>query len=188
MFNPGCSPATYQTQGKSYDFPDLTLELCPKCKADYLKKHGFYNRYHIEPGFEGEILIRRFCCHFCFNTVSLLPSFCHPKRTYGVLVAIGFLNEFYTNALAVCLAVKGFFARTGVECSRQLLLHYRRRIEKNLNSLVMAVTEINALRAPPVTEKANIKEKVRQFFLSIHAPMDISLKIFEQTGKTYLTA
>jgi len=187
MFDPGCSSAMYQIQGKAFDFPDLTLELCPKCEADYLKKHGFYTRYHIEPGFEGEIPIRRYCCHCCFKTVSLLPTFCHPKRTYGILAIVGVLNEFYIKTLAVCVAVKNFLMATGVECSRQLLLHYRRRIEKNLNRLVMTVTDINALRAPPVTENANIKEKVRQLFLTIHSPMDTSLKMFERTGTTYLT-
>jgi len=43
MFDAGCSPALYQLQGKSYNFPDLTKKLCPHCRAIYLKKHGFTN-------------------------------------------------------------------------------------------------------------------------------------------------
>ena len=188
VFNPGCSPMEYQEQDKSFLFPDLTSELCHICKADFLRKHGFYERYLITLGFEGTITIRRYCCHNCFKTVSLLPSFCHPKRAYGVLAIFGILDEYYVKTAAVCLAVTYFLVEKGVLISRQLLNHYRKRIENNLNSLVMAVTDICGLRAPPVTEKVNIKEKVRQLLLSIHSPMDFSLKIFERTGTTYLTA
>ncbi|MDR0302818.1 MAG: DUF6431 domain-containing protein [Treponema sp.] len=177
----------YQNQGKSFDFPDLTSELCPQCKGDFLKKHGFYERYLITIGFEGEIIIRRYYCEACKKTVSLLPSFCHPKRTYSILVIIGLLTEFYIRMSAVCTAVLNFFKTTDVECTRQLLLQYRRRVEKNLNSLIMAVTEIHALRSPPVTEKRDIREKVRQFLSTILNPQDESLKIFERTGRTYLT-
>jgi len=187
MFDPGCGPNFYQIQGKSFNFPDLTSKLCPQCMVDYLKKHGFYDRYHIEPGFAGLILIRRYYCGNCGKTVSLLPSFCHPKRAYGVTTIIGVLSEFYINAAAVCLAVKNFLAATGMECSRQLLLHFRRRFEKNLNRLVMAITDIYALRAPPVTEKSDTREKVRQALSFIQSPVDDSLKIFELTKATYLT-
>ena len=187
IFDPGCSPGEYQIQGKSFAFPDMAIELCPHCKADYLKKHGFYERYLIAPGFEGDIVIRRFYCHNCRKTVSLLPSFCHPGRAYGILAIFGILSEFYVKVSAVCIAVQNFLVATGIECSRQLLLHYRRRIENNLNNLVMAVTDIYALRAPPVTDKSNARVKVRQLLLFIHSPMDDSLKIFEKTRTTYLT-
>jgi hypothetical protein len=88
---------------------------------------------------------------------------------------------------AVCAAVINFLAATGVLCTRQLLLQYRRRIEKNINNLVMAFTDIYDLRAPPVTEKTDKREKVRQLLLCIQSPMDDSLKIFERTRTSYLT-
>jgi len=187
MFDAGCSPALYQLQGKSFDFPDLTTKLCPICKANYLKKHGFYVRYLIALGFEGEIVIRRYCCHECKKTVSLLPSFCHPRRTYGIYAIFGLLAEYYIKKRAACLAVATFFMTTGIECTRQLLLHYRWRIEMNLNSLAMAVTDIYTLRAPPVTEKTETREKVRQLLSFIQSPQDDSLKIFKRTRTTYLT-
>jgi hypothetical protein len=137
--------------------------------------------------FEGEIAIRRYCCPVCFKTVSLLPSFCHPKRAYGILAIFGILEEYYVKAATVCLAVARFLAEKGVSVSRQLLNHYRKRIEKNLNSLIMAVTYIQSLRAPPVTEKISARGKVRQLFLYIRQPVDTSLKIFELTRTTYLT-
>jgi hypothetical protein len=52
----------------------------------------------------------------------------------------------------------------------------------------MAVTDIHNLRAPPVTEKTDKKEKVRQLLSYIQYPLEDSLKIFKQTRTTYLTA
>ena len=189
MYDAGCSPEMYKEQGKGYYYPDMTKELCPQegCKADYLNKHGYYERYVITPGFEGTILIRRYYCKVCKRTVSLLPSFCHPKRTYGTEAIIIILNEFYNKMLMVCLTVLNIFEATKIECSRQLLLHYRRRIERNLNSLIMAITEIYEFKSPPVNEKTEIKKKVRQFLSHIHSPVNDSLKIFKQTRTTYLT-
>jgi hypothetical protein len=88
---------------------------------------------------------------------------------------------------AVCIAVLNFIALIGIPVTRQLLRHYRRRIESNLTSLIMAMTDLYALRAPPVTEKTDTKEKVRQFLSSILCPQGDSLKIFERTGASYLT-
>lgn len=187
MFDAGCDPGFYRMQGKGFDFPDLTTTLCPCCKSSYLTKHGFYERYLITVGFEGEIIIRRYCCPECGRTVSLLPSFCHPKRTYGVLAIFWLLREFYTKMRTVCIAVSAFLLETGVECSRQLLRHYRKRIEQNLNALAMAVTDIYGLRDPPVSLSAKAREKVRQMLSHIPSPQDCSLKIFERTGATYLT-
>ena len=152
-----------------------------------MRKHGYYGRYLITPGFKGEILIRRYYCKECKKTVSLLPSFCHPKRGYGILAIFGVLAAFYIGMLGVCAAVAAFLAESGVECSRQLLFHYRKRIEANLNSLIMAVTEMYSLRPPPVTEKENAQKKVRQLLSAILFPQEDSLKIFKRTRTTYLT-
>jgi hypothetical protein len=165
----------------------MTIVLCPHCRKDYLKKHGFYGRYLVTVSFEGEIMIRRYCCPECRKTVSLLPSFCHPRRTYGILAIIGLLSEFYVKMKAACLAVTSFFLETGVECSRQLLRQYRRRIEQNLNSLAMTITDVHGLKEPPITEKTNMRGKVRQLLSVIESPQDDSLKIFKRTRTTYLT-
>jgi hypothetical protein len=74
-----------------------------------------------------------------------------------------------------------------VECSRQLLLHYRRRFERNLNGLIMAITDVYTLRAPPVTEKKDARERARQLLSKIHSAEDTSLKIYERTRMTYLS-
>jgi transposase-like protein len=187
MFDAGCGPELYWQQGKAFDFPDLTATPCPQCKKAHLKRHGFYVRYLVTIGFDGEILIRRHRCPECGRTVSLLPSFCHPMRTYGICAIIGILKEYYAKMRAACLAAAVFLKETGVEYTRQLLRHYRRRIERNLNSLAMAVTDIFGLRDPPVTSAASAREKVRQLLSHIRSPLDCSLEIFKRTRATYLT-
>ena len=187
MFDAGCEPELYQMQGKSFDYPDLTTTLCPVCGKAHLKKHGFYDRYLITVGFEGKIVVRRYCCPECRKTVSLLPSFCHPLRTYGILAIIGILKEFYVKLSAICLAAARFLADTGVEMSRQLLRHYRRRIEQNHNGLAMSANDVFALKKPLLTEKMSMREKVRRLLSFIMSPQDDSLRIFRQTRTTYLT-
>jgi len=186
IFDAGCSPAMYQMQGKTYSFPDLSTTLCPMCWGGFLRKHGFYERNLVGVGFEGLIQIRRHVCDACGKTVSLLPSFCHPGRIYSILVIMGILAEYYEKMLTVCQAVANFFALTAVVCSRQLLRHYRLRVEENLKKLIMAITDIYRLKKPLVTS-VNIMERVRQLLTFIKCPQDESLKIFKHTGTTYLS-
>jgi hypothetical protein len=181
-FDAGCSAKEYQKQGKEFTFPDLTKELCPHCKTDVLKKHGFYKRYLILLQFAGVILIRRYICKECGRTVSLLPSFAHPGRAYGIEPIIYVLTGFYVFGKRSCEVARS------CACSRQLARWFCIRIEQNINMLVMGITEILSLRAPPVTE-TGIRKRVWQFFLCIRSfnAEDISLKIFEHTRKSYLS-
>ena len=187
MFKARCSAREYQLQGKAYPFPDMTYELCPHCRRDFLKKHGYYQRYLILLEFAGEIEIRRYICTECNKTVSLLPSFAHPGKSYGTKFIMGIFNEFYISGNPVCDSVRNF--TNGIaSCSRQLLRHYRKRIKQNLNMLIMGVVNVLGLRCPPVTSE-NKKMQVRQFLEYVtSSPEDISLKLFEYSQKTYLTA
>jgi hypothetical protein len=128
-------------------------------------------------------LVRRYICKKCGRTVSLLPSFAHPGRAYGVEPIVRILTDFYTEGMSV----SGATSRSAV-CSRQLLRWFRIRVEQNLNMLIMALTATMSLRAPPVTEDF-IRKRVGQFFECIRSftAEDISLKIFERTRKTYLS-
>ena len=187
MYDASCEPGMYQAQGKQHAFPDLTNKICPQCHADYLRRHGYYSRDLVTEGFEGIILIRRYLCKECGRTVSVLPAFCHPRRTYGMRAIIGLLKEYYVKIKAVCQAVLSYYKTSGVEISRQLLRHYRIRLKKNLNNLIMAITDIRSLRAPPVTESKDKKEKARQLLSLIQHPLEDALKIHERTGTSYLT-
>ena len=52
---------------------------CPQCHAKQpLTAHGFYTRTLIDAAFDGVIRVRRYLCHTCQRTVSLLPEFILP--------------------------------------------------------------------------------------------------------------
>jgi hypothetical protein len=49
---------------------------CPQCEAQQpLAGHGFYQRTLVDVAFDGVIRVRRYLCHLCKRTVSLLPDF-----------------------------------------------------------------------------------------------------------------
>ncbi len=49
---------------------------CPQCQTKRpLTAHGFYTRTLIDAAFDGIIRVRRYLCHACLRTVSLLPEF-----------------------------------------------------------------------------------------------------------------
>jgi len=65
---------------------------CPQCEATQpLTAHGFYSRTLAEIDFDGSIRIRRYLCHGCKRTVSLLPEFTLPYIRFGVTVIALFL-------------------------------------------------------------------------------------------------
>lgn len=65
---------------------------CPQCEASRpLTAHGFYNRTLVDIDFDGLIRVRRYLCHACRRTVSLLPDFTLPYIRFGVAVISLFL-------------------------------------------------------------------------------------------------
>jgi len=153
-----------------------------------LRKHGYYERYLILPGFEGAIVVRRHRCPACGRTVSLLPSFAHPGRTYGILFITEALSAHYVDGLCVMDSVRGFGAKSSSGCSRQLLRHFIKRFERNMSALIMETIDAFRLRAPPVTGKS-MKERGRQYLECVQRlkPEDVSKKIFEHSRITYLS-
>jgi hypothetical protein len=191
MFDAGCNPEEYQRQDKSYPFPDLAEELCPHCRSALLKKHGFYTRWLCDIAFNGDILIRRFICKACGKTVSLLPSFAHPRASYGIAFIIAVFHLFYLDEMSVTQVVKAFRDNKGHHCSRQLLRQFRIRLKENLNRLIMEVIALLRLKSPPVTVPMGEKKKrARQFLECIYSfdPKDVLLKLFERSGITLLAA
>jgi hypothetical protein len=189
IFDAECSAEEYQRHGREYPFPDLTGTICPQCGGDFLRLHGYYSRYLILADFMGMILVRRHICRECGRTVSLLPSFAHPGRGYGTAFLIGALMEFYGTDSGVCAACRGFSSKGCAPCSRQQLRWLRTRIEENLNFLIMETAGLFGVRAPPIA-CADTKKGIRQLLSHIlrFAPEDVSLKIFERTGRSCLTA
>ncbi len=56
-----------------------------------LTAHGFYTRTLIDAAFDGVIRVRRYLCHACRRTVSLLPEFILPYLRSSVMVIALFL-------------------------------------------------------------------------------------------------
>jgi hypothetical protein len=118
------------------------------------------------------------------RTVSSLPSFAHPKRTYGTAIIVYALALYYLETKRVKDVVRSSF----FVCSRQLLLWFRKRIEENVEWLLVAFLEGLQLRAPPLPE-CNKEGAVRQILKTIqgYQPERVSLDLFAQTGRSYLT-
>lgn len=182
LFDAGCGAAEYFVKGRDFPFPDRSRGSCAACGGD-LVRHGFYSRQLVSEGFDGVILVRRYRCRSCGATLSLLPSFAHPRRRYGVRAAIYALHEFYAVGKPACAAARDFSAASGVECSRQLLLHWRKRLSRNLDGLWDDVMEggRQARAGPEILTGSLLRHVV------CIGPEDVSLKIFARAGKSFLT-
>jgi len=67
-------------------------DRCPQCEADRpMTAHGFYCRTLVDVEFDESILVRRYLCHGCKRTVSLLPQFALPYLRFGITVIALFL-------------------------------------------------------------------------------------------------
>lgn len=189
MFKTKASIVDYHLKGKSYPFPDLTKTLCPHCKKTKLKKHGFYRRYFISKDFSSHLIIRRHICSKCGKTVSSIPSFCHPRRTFSTEFIISLLSKFFTRHSTISHFLKAFSRLYGIECSRQLLYLYRKRFFKNLNFISMEIFQILSLN-DFVFEK-EYEKKARQVLSLVHhmdwTPLDVSIKLFNNSKHSYLT-
>ena len=65
---------------------------CPQCQHKRpLAAHGFYTRTLIDTAFDGIIRVRRYLCHACQRTVSLLPEFVLPYLRSSLTVIALFL-------------------------------------------------------------------------------------------------
>src|SRR5262247_2002174 len=65
---------------------------CPQCQdKNPLTAHGFYTRTLIDTAFDGIIRVRRYLCHACQRTVSLLPEFVLPYLRSSLTVIALFL-------------------------------------------------------------------------------------------------
>src|SRR5260221_14552980 len=67
-------------------------DSCPQCQTKHpLAAHGFYTRTLIDTAFDGVIRVRRYLCHACQRTVSLLPEFVLPYLRSSLTVIALFL-------------------------------------------------------------------------------------------------
>lgn len=163
VFLTSVSPAEYARQGREFDFPTPEACLNPQCLISIPpKKHGFYERYCIDFGYNGRIPIRRYYCPFCGKTISYLPSFCLPYYQYSLAV--------------IYMVIVGYF-ECGVSFS-QIIRHLREHHPKL--HLELGHIEFYILRF--MMNLHSIQLALRQFIPDLPLP-DFGLDIKEGAKK-----
>ena len=87
---------------------------CPMCQTNRpLTAHGFYSRTIVDSDFDGTIRVRRYFCHSCRRTVSLLPEFALPYLRFSITVFALFLVSrlIHTKTLIAALPVSAPYQR-----------------------------------------------------------------------------
>ena len=118
-------------------------DYCPQCAYRPMTAHGFYCRTLVDVDFDESIPVRRYLCHGCKRTVSLLPQFALPYLRFGITVISLFL-------MARLLAGRTLGA-AAVAATQRSMPYQRgqfwiRRFQKQAECLCAALAE---LTAPP---------------------------------------
>jgi hypothetical protein len=117
---------------------------CPQCEArDPLTGHGFYCRTLVDVAFDGIIRVRRYLCHFCKRTTSLLPDVALPWLRFSVSVIALFLVARLLTGLTLLAAARAAAQATMPYQRGQFWI---RRFQKQAPALSLALA---ALAAPP---------------------------------------
>ncbi|MGI6684407.1 MAG: DUF6431 domain-containing protein [Bacillota bacterium] len=190
IFKVDVLPNIYHNQGQAFSFPDLTHTLCPHCHKQHLRRHGFYQRYLIAKDFEGFILVRRYICPDCRRTVSLLPWFCHPRRTYSMGFIHYSLSGFLAWAGTITSFIRNFTLNYGISFSRQLFYQYRKRVLRNCNRILMDLVRQFHLDNPVSASQDNrkrVKDALNLIETAAPTPYSVSMDMFSHGSCTYLT-
>lgn len=116
---------------------------CPQCEAKQpLTGHGFYFRTLVDPFFDGVIRVRRYLCHLCKRTVSLLPEFALPWLRFSITVISVFLVARLLRGLTLAAAA---LAASQPAMPYQRGQFWTRRFCKQAPVLVLALAPL----APP---------------------------------------
>jgi len=120
---------------------------CPQCEAQQPPTaHGFYTRTVTDVEFDGSIRVRRYLCHDCKRTVSLLPEFALPYLRFSILVISLFL---------VARLLHGGTLRAAAQAAAQPSMPYQRgqfwvrRFQSQAARLCAALTALTAPMAAP---------------------------------------
>jgi hypothetical protein len=118
---------------------------CPQCQAEPpLTAHGFYHRTLGDVDFDGDIPVRRYLCHSCRRTVSLLPQFALPFLRFSIPVISLFL---------IARLLNGCTLKASAQAAAQPAMPYQRgqlwsrRFGKQAESLCAALAALTAPHA-----------------------------------------
>jgi hypothetical protein len=126
---------------------------CPQCEAQHpLAAHGFYIRTVTDVEFDGSIRVRRYLCHDCKRTVSLLPEFALPYLRFSILVISLFLVARLLNGGTLRAAAKAA-AQPGMPYQRGQF--WVRRFQSQAAALCAALAALTApMTAPDLVTRA----------------------------------
>ena len=120
---------------------------CPQCNAKPpLTAHGFYHRSLGDVDFDGDIPVRRYLCHSCKRTVSLLPQFALPFVRFSIPVISLFL---------IARLLNGYTLQASAQAAAQPAMPYQRgqlwsrRFQLQAESLCLALAALTALHTAP---------------------------------------
>jgi Domain of unknown function (DUF6431) len=120
---------------------------CPQCAAQRpLTAHGFYSRTVTDVEFAGFIRVRRYLCHCCKRTVSLLPEFALPYLRFSILVISLFLIARLLNGCTLQAAAQAA-AQPGMPYQRGQF--WARRFQRQAAGLCAALAALTAPMAAP---------------------------------------
>jgi hypothetical protein len=120
---------------------------CPQCQAKPpLTAHGFYYRTLGDVDFEGDIPVRRYLCHSCKRTVSLLPQFALPFLRFSIPVISLFL---------IARLLHGCTLKASAQAAAQPAMPYQRgqlwsrRFQQQAAGLCLALAALAGLHTAP---------------------------------------
>jgi hypothetical protein len=120
---------------------------CPQCHASPpLTAHGFYHRTLGDLEFDGVIPVRRYLCHSCKRTVSLLPQFALPFLRFSIPVISLFL---------IARLLNGYTLQASAHAAAQPAMPYQRgqlwsrRFQQQAAGLCLALAALTALHTAP---------------------------------------
>jgi hypothetical protein len=120
---------------------------CPQCQAQQPPTaHGFYSRTVTDVEFDGFIRVRRYLCHGCKRTVSLLPEFALPYLRFSILVISLFLIARLLNGCTLQAAAQAA-AQPGMPYQRGQF--WVRRFQNQAAALCAALAALTAPMAAP---------------------------------------
>lgn len=120
---------------------------CPQCQANEpLTAHGFYRRTVRDVEFDDFIRVRRYLCHCCKRTVSLLPEFALPYLRFSIFVISLFLIARLLNGCTLAADAQAA-AQPGMPYQRGQF--WVRRFQMQAADLCAALTTLTAPMTAP---------------------------------------
>lgn len=138
----GISLEQYHSLGKGNSFPEV---YCCSCGYEgRLRKHGFYERNALSSGGSFRIPIQRYLCPSCGRTVSLLPSFLHPRFQYVLSFVVSAVMLVKAVGLSSKKAWSVLTPSWGSSFSQQNVSFYVRRAESNEKMYALYLSSVGA--------------------------------------------